>query len=82
MSYRRSNGIACILTSPITVQDRSVEPAILLSKLLNGIYAKLFLHIITHFKCDDFTVEIGENRRNIELSVRTLYLCNILQKLL
>jgi len=64
--------IARILTASVAVQNSSFEPAILLTKLFYGIYTKLFLHIIMHFKSNDLAIEAVENRRNIELSVGAL----------
>ena len=38
--------IACVLAAPVAVKDSSFEPAVLLTQLLYGVYAELFLHKI------------------------------------
>ena len=76
-----AESIACILTASVAVKDCSFGPPILLTELLNGIYTKLFLHIIAHFKSNNFAVETVENWRYIELAVSTLNFSNISQEL-
>ena len=77
-----AEGITCVLAAAVTVKDSSVESAILLTQLFYGVYAEFFLHVVTHFKSDDLTVEAVEDRRNIELPVSALNLCDISKQLL
>ena len=77
-----TESVACVLAATIAVKNSSVESAVLLTQLFYGVYTELLLHVITHFKSDDFTVEAVEYRRNIEFSVSTLYLSDIGQELL
>ena len=60
----------------------SFEPAVLLTQLFYGVYAEFLLHVVTHFKSDDLTVETVEDRLYIELSVGTLDFSDICQKFL
>ena len=64
------------------VENTSFQSTVLLTQLLYDVYAELFLHIITHFKSNDLTVEAIKDRRNIELSISTLNLSNISKQLL
>ena len=73
--------IACVLAATVAVKDSSVESAVLLTQLFYGVYAEFFLHVITHFKSNDLTVEAVEYRRYIELSICTLNLGYISQQL-
>ena len=77
-----AKGVACVLAATVTVKDRSIEPAVLLTKLFYGVYAELFLHVVTHFKSNYLTIEAVEDRRYIELSVSTLDLGGISKQLL
>lgn len=66
-----------LLAATVAVKDSSIEPAVLLTQLFYGVYTEFLLHVVTHFKSDDLTVEAVEDRRYIELSVSTLDLGDI-----
>ena len=72
-----AESIACILAATVAVKDRSVESTVLITQLFYGVCAEFFLHVVTHFKSNDLTVEAVEDGRNIEFSVSTLDLGNI-----
>ena len=57
-----AKGVACVLAATVTVKDRSVESTVLLTKLFYGVYAELFLHVVTHFKSNYLTIEAVEYR--------------------
>ena len=83
ISYKLSaERVARILAATVTVKDSSIESAVLFTQLFYGVYAEFLLHIITHFKSDDLTVEAVEDWRYIELSVSTLDLGDISKQLL
>ena len=57
-----AEGVACVLAATVAVKDSSIEPAVLLTQLFYGVYAKFFLHVVTHFKSDYLTIEAVEYR--------------------
>ena len=74
--------VACILAATVTVKESSFESAVLLTQLCYGVYAELFLHVVTHFEGNYLAVEAVKDRRNIEFPVSTLNLSDIGQEFL
>ena len=74
-----SKRFAGVLTAAIAVQNYTLqELAILGLELTNCINIKLFLHVVSHFQCENFSGKAIQNRRNVQFSINALDFRNVL----